>query len=343
VNTTPVAVAMLGVGRIGKMHATLVARSVPETRLVAVADAYAPTAAEVGAELGVPALTVAEVLALSEVEAVGVCTTTATHVDTIIAAAEAGKAIMCEKPISNDIADVDRALAAVKANGVKFMVGFNRRFDPSHAAVQKAVRNGDIGQVEIVRVTSRDPEPPPMSYVAGSGGLFLDMMVHDFDMAPFVVGSPVVSVYAQGAVRVDPGFAEHGDIDTAIVMMTHADGTLSTIDNSRRAVYGYDQRVEAFGSLGMVQSDNVRLNTSTITGANGTVAQPLENWFIGRYQEAYRVEWADFANYVRGDGPSPVPGDEARLPLVIAAAAKLSMDENRPVTIAEMEQRLAQA
>lgn len=180
-----------------------------------------------------------------------------------------------------------------------------------------------------------------MSYVAGSGGLFLDMMVHDFDMAPFVVGSPVTSVYATGAVRVDPGFAEHGDIDTAIVLLTHADGTLTSIDNSRRAVYGYDQRVEAFGSEGMVASENVRLHTALLTRAEGTVEQPLKPWFIDRYADAYRREWEAFVAYVRDGGASPVSGDEARSPLVIAAAANLSLAENRPVTIAEMEQRIA--
>lgn len=337
----PLRIAMIGVGRIGRMHADIVARNVPGAQLVAVVDAFPAAAEAVAAELGVPAMTLEQVLADPTIDAVGVTTTTATHVETIIAAAKAGKAILCEKPISMDLAEVDQALAAVKAAGVPFMVGFNRRFDPSHAAVREAVATGRIGQVEIVRIASRDPEPPPMSYVAGSGGLFLDMMVHDFDMAPFVVGSPVVQVFAQGAVRVDPGFAKEGDIDTAVVLMNHADGTLSTIDNSRRAVYGYDQRVEAFGSKGMVASENVRLNTTELTLAGGTTVEPLMPWFITRYADAYRLEWAAFVNYVRGGGPSPVPGDEARRPLVIAAAANLSMAENRPVTIAEMEQRIA--
>jgi myo-inositol 2-dehydrogenase/D-chiro-inositol 1-dehydrogenase len=339
--TPSVRIAMIGVGRIGRMHAGLVAGPVPETVLVAVADANAEAASAVAAEFGVEALTLDEILARPDIDAVGVTTSTNTHVETIVAAARAGKAIMCEKPISMEIHEVDRALAAVDEAGVAFMVGFNRRFDPSHAAVREAVAAGRIGQVEIVRITSRDPEPPPMSYIAGSGGLFLDMMVHDFDMAPFIVGSPVVSVYAQGAVRVDQGFADNGDIDTAIVLLTHADGTLTSIDNSRRAAYGYDQRVEAFGSLGMVASENVRLNTTTVTTAAGTIAEPLQPWFIGRYADAYRIEWSAFADYVRGGGPSPVSGREARSPLVIAAAANLSLVQNRPVTIAEIEHDLA--
>lgn len=338
---SPVRVAMIGVGRIGRMHAGIVARSIAGADLAAVADANPDAAAAAAAEFGVEALTLDEILARPDIEAVGVMTSTDTHVDTIVAAAAAGKAILCEKPISMSIHETDRALAAVKAAGVPFMVGFNRRFDPSHAAVREAVAAGRIGQVEIVRIASRDPEPPPMSYVAGSGGLFLDMMVHDFDMAPFVVGSPVTSVYATGAVRVDPGFAEHGDIDTAIVLLTHADGTLTSIDNSRRAVYGYDQRVEAFGSEGMVASENVRLHTALLTRAEGTVEQPLKPWFIDRYADAYRREWEAFVAYVRDGGASPVSGDEARSPLVIAAAANLSLAENRPVTIAEMEQRIA--
>lgn len=340
-STPPVRIAMIGVGRIGRMHAGLVAGSVPETELVAVADANARAAASAAAEFGVEALTLDEILARTDIDAVGITTSTNTHVEVIVAAARAGKAIMCEKPISMDIHEVDRALAVVDEAGIAFMVGFNRRFDPSHAAVRQAVAAGRIGQVEIVRITSRDPEPPPMSYIAGSGGLLLDMMVHDFDMASFVVGSPVVSVYAQGAVRVDQGFADNGDIDTAIVLLTHADGTLTSIDNSRRAAYGYDQRVEAFGSLGMVASENVRLNTTTLTTAAGTLAEPLQPWFIGRYADAYRIEWSAFARYVRDGGPSPVSGRAARSPLVIAAAANLSLAQNRPVTIDEIEYALA--
>ncbi len=336
-SNAPVRVAMVGVGRIGRMHAGLVARAVPGATLVAVADVNPGVAESVAAEFDVETRSLDEILARPDIDAIGVTTSTGTHVEIILGAAAAGKAIMCEKPISMDIHEVDRALAAVTSAGVPFMVGFNRRFDPSHAAVQQAVASGRIGQVEIVRIVSRDPTPPAMSYLADSGGLFLDMTVHDFDMASFVAGSPVVSVYAQGAVRVDQGFADYGDIDTAVVLLTHADGTLTSIDNSRRARYGYDQRIEVFGSLGMVASENARLHTTTISGADGTLAQPLQPGFIERYADAYRLEWSAFVDYVRDGGPSPVSGDQARHPMVIAAAASLSMAQNRPVTIAEIE------
>lgn len=338
--TPPVRIAMIGVGRIGRMHAELVARTVAETELVAVTDTSPELAAAVGADLGVPVLSLEQILASPDVEAVGIMTATPAHVPTIIAAAAAGKAILCEKPISSDIAETDAALAAVEAAGVPFMVGFNRRFDPSHRAVRRAVADGTIGQVELVRITSRDPAPPPAAYIAVSGGMFLDMSVHDFDMAPYIVGSPVVEVYATGAVRVSSDFYDHGDIDTGVVVLTHADGTITTIDNSRRAVYGYDQRVEAFGSRGMASSANVPVDHATITTVEGTHGREFLDFFIARYKDAYAAEWVDFAQYVRNGGPSPVSGVEGRAPLIVAAAANRSLAEHRPVTIAEVEASL---
>ena len=335
----PVRIAMIGVGRIGRMHAEIVARG-SDTELVAVSDVSADLASAVAAELGAPARTLDEILADPAVEAIGICSATPAHVPQIIAAAQAGKAIFCEKPISSDIRDTDAAIAAVDAAGVPFMVGFNRRFDPSHRAVRHAVEDGSIGQVELVRITSRDSAPPPEEYIAVSGGMFLDMSVHDFDMAPYIVGSPIVSVYATGAVRVSDAFARHGDIDTAVVVLTHADGTISTIDNSRRAVYGYDQRVEAFGSLGMASSANVPVNTTTVTTAAGAQGAVAMDFFISRYRQAYIDEWTEFAHYVREGGPSPVSGVEGRAPLIVATAANRSLALGRPVTIAEIEDEL---
>ena len=201
--------------------------------------------------------------------------------------------------------------------------------------------DGTIGQVELVRISSRDPAPPPEEYIAVSGGMFLDMTVHDFDMAPYIAGSPVVSVYATGAVRVSDAFARHGDIDTAVVVLTHEDGTISTIDNSRRAVYGYDQRVEAFGSLGMASSANVPVNATTVTTAAGAQGAVAMDFFIARYQQAYVDEWTEFARFVREGGPSPVSGAEGRAPLLIATAANRSLAEGRPVAIAEIEAEVA--
>ena len=248
----PVRIGVIGVGRIGRMHAELLARRVEGASVTAVQDAHDGSAQQVGAELDVPvAGSVEELLGAADVDAVAICSSTDTHAALIEAAARAGKAIFCEKPISLELGAVDRALAVVAEAGVPFQIGFNRRFDPGHRTVHDAVRRGVVGDVHLVRITSRDPAPPPMTYVATSGGIFLDMTIHDFDMARYIAGSEVVEVFARGAVRIDPEFAEHEDVDTAVITLVHADGCLTTIDNSRRAVYGYDQRVEAFGSLGV--------------------------------------------------------------------------------------------
>ena len=249
----PLHVGVIGVGRIGRMHADLLAHQVPGAAVTAVYDADPGASRAAAEDLGVDAVdSVEELLADAHVDAVAICSSTDTHADLIVAAAQAGKAIFCEKPVSLDLAELDRAITAVEAAGVAFQIGFNRRFDPAHAAVAEAVADGTVGDPHLVRITSRDPAPPPLTYLASSGGMFLDMTIHDFDMARFVTGSDVVEVYARGAVRVDPGFADAGDIDTAVVTLVHVNGCLTTIDNSRRAVYGYDQRVEVFGSGGMV-------------------------------------------------------------------------------------------
>ena len=222
------------------------------------------------AELGVPAVGVDALLARPDVDAVAICTSTDTHADLIELAARTGKAIFCEKPVSLDLAEVDRALAAVEAAGVPFQIGFNRRFDPAHAAVRDAVVAGEVGEPQLVRISSRDPAPPPLAYVKVSGGIFLDMTIHDFDMARYVAGSEVVEVFARGAVNVDAGFAEAGDVDTALVTLVHESGCLTAIDNSRQAVYGFDQRVEVFGSDGMAASENPLAHTAVVRTARGT-------------------------------------------------------------------------
>src|SRR3954463_15498676 len=223
--TETLRIGVLGVGRIGRMHAELLQRQVPGAAVTAVYDAYEPTAREVSALLGVPAKdTAEELIAAPDVDAVAICTPTGLHAPQMIAAAQAGKAIFCEKPVSLDLSAVDAALAAVEAAGVPFQIGFNRRFDPAHAAVAAAVADGTVGEPHLVRISSRDPAPPPLSYAEGSGGIFLDMTIHDFDMARFVTRSEVVEVYARGAVRVDEGFAAFGDVDTAVTTLTHASG-----------------------------------------------------------------------------------------------------------------------
>jgi myo-inositol 2-dehydrogenase/D-chiro-inositol 1-dehydrogenase len=327
--TATLRIGVLGVGRIGRMHADLLSRQVPGATVAGVYDAN-PDAAR-AAEA--PAFDAVEDL-LAEVDAVAICSTTETHADLVVAAARAGKAIFCEKPISLELAEVDRALAAVDDAGVPFQIGFNRRFDPAHAAVRDAVVRGDVGEPQLVRISSRDPEPPSMEYVRGSGGIFLDMTIHDFDMARFVTGSEVVEVFARGAVRIDPAFAEADDVDTALVTLVHENGCLTAIDNSRQAVYGYDQRVEVFGSRGMAASGNPYAHSALVRTAEGTRKSPLPHFFLERYVPSYLREWDAFVEAVRTGAPTAVNGADARAPLVIGLAAWQSLREGRPVELA---------
>jgi myo-inositol 2-dehydrogenase / D-chiro-inositol 1-dehydrogenase len=330
-------VGIVGVGRIGRLHADVLTHRVPGAAVTAIYDPDPGSARDVGDRLGVPvAGSVDELLAAGDVDAVAICSTTETHAELIVATARAGKAIFCEKPVSLDLAEVDRALAAVADAGVPFQIGFNRRFDPGHASVHEAVASGTIGDVHLVRISSRDPAPPPLAYVKGSGGLFLDMTIHDFDMARYVSGSEVVDVHARGAVRIDPGIAEAGDIDTAVVTLAHANGCLTAIDNSRQAVYGFDQRVEAFGSRGMATSDNPPAHTGSVRTAAGTSAAVLPYFFLERYMPSYVREWEAFVAAVAEGRTPPVTAADARAPLVIGLAAWRSLQERRAVAVEEV-------
>jgi myo-inositol 2-dehydrogenase / D-chiro-inositol 1-dehydrogenase len=335
--TIPTRIAVLGVGRIGKMHAELIARQIPDAVVAGVFDVNATAASDVANQLGVPLADDAEALINSaDVDAVAICTSTDTHIDYIHAAAKAGKAIFCEKPVSMDLALVDGALAAVAAAGVALQIGFNRRFDPAHRSVRDAVVNGLIGDVNMVRISSRDPAPPPIEYIKVSGGIFLDMTIHDFDMARYVVGSEVVDVTAHGAVLVDPAIGEAGDLDTVVVVMTHANGAITTIDNSRRAAYGYDQRVEAFGSLGMAQSENPPVYSGRLSSASGVTTPNIPYFFIERYIPAYLNQWASFVGALRNGTPVEVTGADGRAPLVLGLAAMKSFAERRTVNVSEI-------
>src|SRR5215218_252637 len=328
-------IAVIGVGRIGSLHAELLAQRVARADLAVVADLDDETARTVATELGVPATGVEEALA-GDADAVAICTSTDTHADLIVAAARAGKAIFCEKPVSLDLGEVDRALAAVEQAGVPFQIGFNRRFDPAHASVREAVAAGRVGEPQLVRISSRDPAPPPIAYIRDSGGMFLDMTIHDFDMARFMTGSEVVEVVARGAVRIDPAIGEAGDIDTALLMLVHEDGCLTAIDNSRQAVYGYDQRVEVFGSHGMAASENPLAHSGVVQTADGTTAPPLPYFYLERYTASYRREWEAFVAALDADETPPVTTADARAPLVIGLAAQRSLREGRPVGIEEV-------
>jgi myo-inositol 2-dehydrogenase/D-chiro-inositol 1-dehydrogenase len=330
-------IAVLGVGRIGRMHAELLARQVPGASLAMVQDINADAAAAVGTEFDVSHTTdVDAVLASPDVDAVAICSSTDTHVPFMIASAKAGKAIFCEKPISLDLGKVDEALVVIESSGVPFQVGFNRRFDAAHASVRAAVIDGSVGDLHLVRITSRDPAPPPIPYIEVSGGIFLDMMIHDFDMARFVTGSEVVDVFAQAAVRIDPAIGAAGDVDTAVVVLRHENECITTIDNSRQAVYGYDQRVEAFGSGGMAFSENPLTHTGMRRSAAGTISQTIPYFFLDRYIPSYVEEWRSFVGYVTGGGESPVSAHDGRAPLVIGLAAWKSYREGRPVRCDEI-------
>jgi myo-inositol 2-dehydrogenase / D-chiro-inositol 1-dehydrogenase len=336
-HTATLRLGVIGVGRIGRMHADILARQVPGAALTMVHDAHKSSARDVADTLGVPAAEeLDELLGTADVDAVAICTSTDTHADLIVAAAEAGKAIFCEKPVSLDLGEVDRALGAVEAAGVPFQIGFNRRFDAAHAAVADAVASGRIGEPHLARISSRDPAPPPVSYVRVSGGLFLDMTIHDFDMARFVTGSEVVEVFARGAVRVDPAFAEAGDVDTAVITLVHENGCLTTIDNSRQAVYGYDQRVEVFGSEGMAASENPLAHTAVVRTRDGTREPTLPYFYLERYIPSYLSEWKAFVSAVSESRTPPVTAVDARAPLVVGLAAWRSVREGRPVRVEEV-------
>lgn len=329
----PLRVGVIGVGRIGRMHAELLHRQVPGATVGAIFDVVAEAAEAVAGELRVGAADSVEQLLASGIDAVAICSAADSHADFMIAAAKAGKAIFCEKPVSLDLAEVDRAMAVVQSCGVAFQVGFNRRFDPGHASVAAAVAAGEVGDPHLVRISSRDPAPPPLAYARSSGGLFLDMMIHDFDMARFVTGSEVVEVFARGAVRIDPALAEMGDIDTALVTLVHENGCLTAIDNSRRAVYGFDQRVEVFGSAGMAASENPLAHMGQVTTADGVRRPPLPHFFLERYTPSYLHEWRAFVDAVTGGAPSPMGPQDARAPLVIGLAAGRSLREGLPVRL----------
>lgn len=339
-SNSSIGIGVIGVGRIGSMHADLIQNRTDGAHVAGVFDVFAEGAQRVAGDVGCTVFESTSALINDpSVEVVAICTSTDTHVDLIIEAAAAGKPIFCEKPIDLDLDAVDRALAAVDAAGVSLHIGFNRRFDASHGAVQTAVANGSVGELRQVRITSRDPAPPPVSYIKVSGGIFLDMTVHDFDMARFVAGSDVVEVYARGAVMVDPGIGEAGDLDTVSVMLTHENGVITQIDNCRQAAYGYDQRVEAFGSAGVAASENHLDHSMVFRGDGGGATAKVQHFFLDRYIPSYVSQWSQFLAAIKNGTPTPVNGDDGRAPLVIGLAAWRSVREQRPVQISEFASR----
>jgi len=327
-----IGVALIGVGRIGRIHGGNVAAH-PGARLVAVADADRAAAEGMALAYGARVAAVADAIAAADVDAVMICSPTDTHADLIEAAARAGKAIFCEKPVDLDAGRIRGCLAVVAAAGVPLMIGFNRRFDPSFARLKQRLDDGAAGAIELVSIISKDPSPPPVSYIARSGGLFRDMMIHDLDLARHLLGEEPVEVHAVGAALVDPAIGAAGDVDTAAVMLKTAFGRIATITNSRRATYGYDQRIEVHGAAGLVRADNRRETTVEEADASGFRVEPALPFFLERYAEAYRRELAHFLDAVsEGRAPSPSGEDGLRAQL-LADAATEACRTGRPVRL----------
>ena len=335
---TPLNLGLIGAGRIGRVHAENVQRRIPEARVILVADIVEQAAQRCADDFGVnyAVQDYHTILQSPAVEAVLICSATHTHAQIIAEAAAAGKHIFCEKPIDHTLAAIDYALAAVDKAGVKLQIGFNRRFDANFARVRQAVTTGEIGQPHLLHIISRDPGPPPPEYVKVSGGMFLDMTIHDFDMAHFLMGCEVTEIYAAAGVLVDPAIGAAGDIDTALITLKFANGAMGVIDNSRRAVYGYDQRVEILGSAGSIATGNNYPNAATISTAESVRRDLPLNFFMDRYIESYVNEMRQFVDAVRNDKPVPVSGADGRVPVVMALAARRSYEENRPVKLSEI-------
>ena len=325
-------VGLLGAGRIGRIHGGNVAAS-SRARLVAVADALPDAARDLATALGGEVHSADAIIAAADIDAVLICSPTDTHADLIEAAVRADKAVFCEKPVDLDAARIEACLKVVAASGKPLMIGFNRRFDPSFAEARRRIRAGEIGPVEMVTILSRDPSPPPPSYVARSGGLFRDMMIHDFDMARFLLGEEPVEVHAVASCLVDPGIGAAGDVDTAAVLLKTASGKIAQISNSRRASYGYDQRFEVHGAMGMVSAGNVPVTTVEIATAAGFRTDPAQPFFLERYSAAYRAELDHFLGCVAaGTAPSP-SGEDGLKAQGLADAATLSHQTGAPVRL----------
>jgi myo-inositol 2-dehydrogenase/D-chiro-inositol 1-dehydrogenase len=331
-----VRIAVLGVGRIGLVHAGNIAASHPRAQLACIYDINADAAASAAATFGAKVAPDLDTIWHDpQVDAVVIATSTDTHVELITAAARAGKAILCEKPIDLNRQRVEQCRRDIAGSGVPVQIGFNRRYDRSHRAVRDAVRQGSIGALELLLITSRDPGLAPLSYLKVSGGIFRDMTIHDFDMARFILGpDPILQVYAAGSVMVDPALEQLSDADTVMIVMKAASGALVHINNSRRAAYGYDQRVEAFGALGMVQSENIRASTIVRSDAQRTASrEPLLHFFIERYRQSYVDELHEFIEAVAARRPPEVGFDDGRAALMLADAALESFRHGKVVSI----------
>lgn len=332
-------VGIIGAGRIGRVHAETLAFRIPEARVAAVTDIRKEAAQAAASAFGIPKVadSADELLASREVEAVIICSSTDTHADLIMRAAAAGKHIFCEKPVDHSLEKIDSALEAVARAGVKLQIGFNRRFDANFARVRRAVEEGEVGTPHLLHIISRDPAPPPPEYAAASGGMFLDMTIHDFDMARFLLGDEVEEIYTAAGVMIDPEIGRAGDVDTALIVLRFRGGAIGAIDNSRKAVYGYDQRVEILGSRGSIATANRYPNEAVVSTATEVRRDLPLNFFMDRYTESFVEELRAFVRAVLGGAEPPVSGLDGRIPVVMAVAARKSFDERRPVRLAEVD------
>lgn len=328
--------AVAGLGRIGKIHLENLLQK-RNVEVVAVMDSMEePRNYARHKNINYVTTSFEEMLTITDFDAVVICSPTDTHANYVELAAKANKHIFCEKPLDLSLDRVVEVLDVVKESEVKLMLGFNRRFDKEFKKIKELVRKGKIGNPHLVKITSRDPAAPPVSYIKQSGGLFLDMSIHDFDMARFVVDKEVVEVYAKGAVLIDPAIGEAGDIDTAVITLTYEDGSMAVIDNSREAAYGYDQRVEVFGSKGLVKANNNFHDSHKLYTSRGIQGALPLNFFLERYAEAYKTEISEFIKCLTNGQNIPVTGEDGKLSLVIGLAAIKSIQKNRPVKIIEI-------
>lgn len=334
-----VKVGIIGAGRIGKVHITSISTRIKEATIRAVVDPYLDEGtAKWAKDMGVEYTTrdYKEVLEDKEIDAVIICSSTDTHTSISLEAIRAGKHVFCEKPIDHDTEKIQEVIKALENTNLKYQVGFNRRFDHNFEAVKEAVVKGKIGKPEIIKITSRDPEPPSIDYIKVSGGMYLDMTIHDFDMARFLTGCDAKEIYVQSANRVDPLIGKAGDVDTAVLTLKMEDDTLVVIDNCRRSAYGYDQRVEVFGSKGMVSISNDTDSSAVISNAQGVSAEKPQFFFLERYMESYEKEIRSFIHSIATNEDTPVNVVDGLKPVVMALAAKKSQEEHRPVDISEI-------
>lgn len=328
---------VIGAGRIGRLHIENLAQRIRGATVTAVADVVREAAERCARDFGIPKIyqSPEELLDDAGVDGVLICSSTDSHAPLIQYAADVGVHVFCEKPIALDLQDIDRSLEAVDRAGVLLQVGFNRRFDPGFAQARKLVREGAIGRVHVVRITSRDPEPPPLAYAKVSGGIFLDMTIHDFDMVRFLVGEEATEVYATGQALVDPQLRSLGDVDTACVTVSFPSGAMAVIDNSRRAVYGYDQRAEVFGEGGTIIVGNPRPHEVRVLDSSGDRASVLQHFFVERYSASYLAEVEAFVHCVRSGAEASVTGKDGKNSVLMGYAATRSLRERRPVRLDE--------